>query len=82
MPPLRRCLADCGRDAHDHVRRCPSSLHPGGHAGTLLEFNNVHRDRRRAAVLQYLGSPAVAAGDREAVVAAVAADLKELGIKL
>jgi hypothetical protein len=26
---FNRCMADCGSDAHEHVKKCSSSMHPG-----------------------------------------------------
>ncbi len=50
------CMADCGRDAHAHVRQCPSSANPGTYYGSVEEFERIHRNRRRIAVQQYLQS--------------------------
>ena len=49
-------MTDCGRDAHPHVRQCPSSAKPGDLFADFHEFEKIHRDRRRAAVLQFLKS--------------------------
>ena len=48
------CLADCGSDAHDHVRKCPSNARPGEVYGKVDLFEAHHRQRRRNAVQQYL----------------------------
>jgi serine/threonine protein kinase len=50
------CLADCGRDAHAHVKQCPSSRHQGSHYGSQEEFNQVHKDRKREEVTAYLNT--------------------------
>ena len=50
------CMADCGRDAHPHVKQCPGSANPGSYHGSVEQFESTHRDRRRIAVLQYLAS--------------------------
>ncbi len=50
------CMADCGRDAHSHVKQCPSSANPGTYYGSVEQFEAVHREKRRVRVLQYLGS--------------------------
>jgi hypothetical protein len=50
------CLADCGRDAHQHVRQCASNANPGSYYGTPEQFERIQRERRRIAVQQYLAS--------------------------
>ena len=77
------CLADCGRDAHPHVKQCPSApaRHRGGYHGTLAEFNAVHVEKRRTEVARYLREQ-VLEGDRDRVKKAIALDLGDLGIRL
>jgi hypothetical protein len=59
------CMADCGRDAHAHVRRCPSNANPGTYHGTVAQFDKTNKDRRRIAVQQFLHS--LPQGDAEKV---------------
>jgi hypothetical protein len=41
------CLKRCGRDAHDHVRRCGSNRSPDrGFYGTEAQFCDAQRERR------------------------------------
>ena len=73
------CLADCGEDAHPHVRACPENPIPnGGLFGSLEEFHRNHNKRKRQSVLQYINSDEVVAEDRAYVLEAVAGDLREL----
>lgn len=75
------CLADCGRDAHAHVRSCVQNIHQGGIGGTQQEFAEVQNIRRQREVTLYLDSiddlPT-----REELLEAIAGDLRDLGIQL
>ena len=75
------CLLDCGRDAHEHVKRCPESKHPGSVYGTKEQFEDHQNGRRKLKVQQYLAQT-VAAKDRAAVKTAIEVDLRDLGIVL
>lgn len=46
----RRCLADCGGDAHAHVARCGGTVH-----GSFEVFTAHHKERRRIKVLELIG---------------------------
>ena len=72
------CLKDCGSDAHQHVKACPSSLAPGGFYGQLSQFNTVHVAQRKNAVLAYLTK--LSPEERITTQAVIANDLKDLGI--
>ena len=50
------CMADCGNDAHAHVRQCPCSGNPGTFYGSVEQFEAIHREKRKNAVRQYLAS--------------------------
>ena len=49
-------MADCGRDAHAHVKQCPRSANPGTYYGSVEQFETIYRERRRNAVYQYLAA--------------------------
>jgi hypothetical protein len=48
------CLAYCDRNAHAHVRTCAHKLNDDAFYGSVAEFHQAHRQRRQAAVRQYL----------------------------
>jgi translation initiation factor 1 (eIF-1/SUI1) len=75
------CLADCGADAHDHVKKCVHSLRKGGFYGSQAEFNQVHRQRRGAAVTAYLAT-ILDGEERRLVQQQIEGDLRDLGITL
>lgn len=74
------CFADCGEDAHDHVKTCPQSTRPGIFGGNMDDFNKTHVTRRGQEVAAYLVSQAVAPDERDDVKRAIAIDLRDLGI--
>ena len=76
------CLADCGNDAHPHVRTCPQNPRPNDLYGTVSEFHHHHNERRRQSVLQYVGSHAVSVEDRPYVMEAIKRDISNLGIDI
>jgi hypothetical protein len=47
------CLADCGGDAHDHVRRCPENP-TKDFFGSIQSFEDAQRKRRRQMLTDYL----------------------------
>jgi len=71
------CLADCGRDAHDHHR----ASHGGDPFNRPL-FEKTHRERRAAAVADYVRALAPEGAElQRALVAELAkADLRDLKI--
>lgn len=75
------CLADCGADAHAHVLTCAHTLRPGQYHATLDEFNQVHRARRRAAVVAYLEA-IPDEQDKRSLLELLRPDLNDLGIQL
>lgn len=77
------CLMDCGNDAHSHVKICQHSppAYRGSYYGTMQEFNQVHRTKRRERVLAYIRSE-VDIGDQESVKELIRQDLSDLGIQL
>ena len=74
------CLADCGADAHPHVRQCTLSSAPGDMFGDQAHFRRAQNARRTRAVRDYLRNR-VDPADRAAVRAAIAGDLADLGIE-
>jgi serine/threonine protein kinase len=46
------CLQDCGRDAHNHVARCPKRLTQGVF-GTIELFQRCHANRKRGMIEKY-----------------------------
>jgi len=76
------CLVGCGSDAHAHVARCPEKKksHPdySPYHGTLVDFEDHHRQRKRRRVVELLGS--VTPEVREAARLAINQDLRMLGI--
>ena len=76
------CLADCGRDAHEHVKQCcqAPAKQRGGFYGSMVEFNEVHRGRRQQALERYFAEK-VAAEDRAPLQQAVARDMQEKGLQ-
>ena len=77
------CLADCGRDAHQHVLQCPSApaRHRGSLWATLEDFNAVHVGKRRVEVMRYLHEQVIEE-DRDRVRQAIVQDLADIGIRL
>ena len=77
------CLADCGHDAHQHVKQCPSApaRHRDSYYGTLDDFNAVHVEKRRAEVVRYLREQ-VLEEDRDQLKQAIAQDIRDIGIRL
>ena len=48
------CLEYCDRDAHAHVRECAAKKNADPYYGTVEEFHQAHRVRRKREVQQYL----------------------------
>jgi hypothetical protein len=76
------CLADCGRDAHPHVRVCAESQNPGEiyvarGKQKQSEFYRVRNDKRNAAVDCYIATK-VDESDKVEVRRLVTKDLAEL----
>ena len=80
------CFKECvgGQDCHQHVKQC--SVAPphqrGGYHGTMLEFNQVHAAARRTKVLHYLQHNVPDEAEKSKLREVLAADLRDLGIKL
>ena len=76
------CLADCGTDAHAHVRTCPQR--PSGLNDPLFAkfcvFEEHHRRRRQQKVVQYLRS--LESHLREKVATQIRRNLEDHGIDL
>jgi interleukin-1 receptor-associated kinase 4 len=73
------CFADCGSDAHEHVRSCAHNrIAHRGYFGTLDLFHDALRASQRSALDAYLTSlePAL----REPLRAALRHDLADLGL--
>jgi len=73
------CLADCGRDAHQHVQQCPHRLQDG-YGGSFAQFEEAQRRRRQRMVQGYLAD--VGADIRDRVVAALRRDFADLGLQI
>mmetsp|Transcript_9156 Transcript_9156/g.13804 ORF Transcript_9156/g.13804 Transcript_9156/m.13804 type:complete len:890 (-) Transcript_9156:83-2752(-) len=80
------CLAPSEGSAacHSHVKVCPAApaQRRGSWNGNMDEFNVVHGQRRRAAVLQYLADRVPNLEEKTAVYHAIAGDLNDLNIYL
>ena len=76
------CLADCGNDAHPHVRACPLNPRPNDIYGSVAEFHHHHNARKRQSILQYIDSNLVAVEDRRYVLQAVREDLHNVGLEV
>jgi hypothetical protein len=48
------CLADCGNDAHAHVRECGRAVLQGGYHGGVGVFEQVQCERRQRLLSAYL----------------------------
>lgn len=48
------CLADCQRDAHSHVSRCPHNKNGGGYFGKLEQFTTNFRNMATEKVRAYI----------------------------
>jgi hypothetical protein len=75
------CLADCGGDAHDHVKNCRLNPKKGEYFSTEENFNEIHRGRRQAEVRKYLNGIADAVV-REEVKRCCAISFRDLGIQV
>jgi HrpA-like RNA helicase len=75
------CLADCGSDAHGHVRSCPQNPTPGEYFNTKQTFHAIHRNRFRNDVLAYVRQlPSLEL--RQAVLAGASSHLRFLSITI
>ena len=80
------CFKECvgGQDCHQHVKQC--SVAPphqrGGYHGTMPEFNQVHAAARRTKLLHYLQHNVPDEAEKSKLREVLAADLRDLGIKL
>ena len=74
------CFADCGDDAHGHVRACPhNTTAGGGHFGTVEAFDGSLRALRLRRLRAYL--PTLQPQQlRGALLAALRTDLEDLGL--
>ena len=74
------CLQFCGADAHPHVRQCAKRLSADIYFGSVEEFERSNRERRRAQLVQYLGT--LQARERQrSVVTALRVQLRDLGLQ-
>jgi hypothetical protein len=73
------CLLDQSRDAHEHVKNCRESKHPGSYFGTKEQFDSHQNSKRELKVQQYLAQTVIAE-DRAAVRRAIEVDLRDLGM--
>ena len=72
------CLQDCGADAHAHVANCKMNTRRGDPYGTLEEFQNHHKDRKRRLVIEKLQDQSLVI--RDAVLLKINEELKALQI--
>lgn len=75
------CLKDCGTDAHEHVKHCQHSLCQGSVHGTLEQFNDVHKKRKKCEVIAYLDT-ILDVNDKNKVISLINKDLMDLGIDI
>ena len=73
------CLADCGKDAHHHVAKCPEGS--GTVWGGDLKTFNAHHNKRRAARVKALLRDENKAIQRK-VLDGLKTELRDLGIKI
>jgi len=75
--------ATASRVNHLHVMQCALNppTHRGGYYGTLADFNTVHSERRRKAVVSYISSD-VAQEDKVPLQQSIFQDLQDLAITL
>jgi hypothetical protein len=50
------CMADCGDDAHAHVRQCKINQGHGDFFGTMQQFQKLRNAERKVRILQHLRS--------------------------
>lgn len=74
------CLADCGTNAHDHVRACPHKLASANFHGSIQEFNRAQKMRRERLLQGYLQS--IPGDIRPGVIASINRDLQDLGLEV
>ena len=72
------CLADCGSDAHSHVKDCRHKLNKDTFFGTQTEFRQAMRTKMTADLKAVL--LAMEQGQRQEVLQVLADDLRDLGI--
>jgi hypothetical protein len=72
------CLADCGSDAHSHVRKCPHKLNKDAYFGTEAEFKKAMRKKMSADLESFL--IAIEPNQRSVIILALKDDLRDLGI--
>ena len=75
------CLADCGNDAHPHVRGCEHSLARGrddGYRGNHEEFERAQKHRRERMLRAYLET--LDAAVRDQAVVDIACELRDLAL--
>ena len=72
------CLQDCGDDAHRHVAHCKMNTNPGDPFGTLEEFQNHHKERKRRHVIEKLQDQSLII--RDAVLLKINEELNALQI--
>jgi hypothetical protein len=75
------CLADCGSDAHPHVRECPHKLNKDAYFGTEAEFKKAMRKKMSADLESFLIA-FIEPNQRSAIVLALQGDLRDLGIEI
>ncbi|CAK0898177.1 unnamed protein product, partial [Prorocentrum cordatum] len=72
------CGRFCGLDAHEHVRRCPSSLSPGNLFGSQGLFAEASRRRKLSSLSAFLRDVEVEA--RRPLLRALRGDIQDLGL--
>lgn len=75
------CLADCGSDAHAHVRKC-SAKPPGADTffGSRQQFEEAQRKRQTLKLYEFLAT--LSGEERQRLLEALEADLRDLQIRL
>ncbi len=77
------CLADCGQDAHAHVRQCP--LNPNADKNYFVSaevFARLQRERRQRLVNEYLAASIPDQRLRAEVVRRAKRDFDDLGLQV
>ncbi|CAB9496339.1 Zinc finger C-x8-C-x5-C-x3-H type (and similar) [Seminavis robusta] len=73
------CLQDCGKDAHAHVKTCTAKLNRETYFGTIQEFQQAQRKRRRQDLKNFLKS--LSENEKQAALKAIEQDLKDLKLQ-
>jgi hypothetical protein len=73
------CMADCGNDAHPHVKECQKNRGHSEYYGTMQQFEQLRNVERRQRVTEYLAT--LAPNLQGKVKTRVNPHLKQLGIQ-